>query len=637
MPLDGITAKSLALELNTLLAEARVDKIQQPDRHDVILVLRQDNKNYRLLLSANPSSPRIHLSEETKTNPSQPPMFCMLLRKHLSGSRLMEISTPDYERIFSLRFLTQNELGDRLEKRLIVEIMGRHSNIILVNQEDTIHDAILHIDESVSRVREVMPARPYVLPPAQNKLTPRQVLDEIQSGTDWLGPTVQFRGLEKALLERLQGFSPQLCHEVAVRADIDGRQHIDKLNKIERGRLNRVVMDLMQKICAEAFSPTTYYTHPDALIPIDFHCLNLQSFAYARSENSISEAMDRFYLEKNRQNTLKQKRQHLERLINQALDHAVKKLRIHEKDVADGNKSKRYRHYGDLILAHLHLIKEGDAKLLATDYYDPEQPEVSIDLDPGLSGAQNAQRYFKRYNKAKTKLESGEKLASQDREEIAWLETLQRAMVNAADLDDLQALQQEMQQAGLSKKNMRRLKEEANAGPQPDVSGGQKPGRAGKKKNKVYQQTGPKQKRKKREDSKPLPPRRYTSSDGFQILVGRNNLQNDQLTLKTAQKDDIWLHVQKMPGTHVIIRAEKQAVPDQTLLEAAQIAAWFSRASQEGQPASVAASSKVPVDYCPVSHVKKPGGAKPGMVIYEHYQTLFVSPQDPHALAKSDL
>ncbi len=637
MPLDGITAKCLALELNKQLFEARVDKIQQPERHDILLLLRQENRNVRLLLSANPSSPRLHMSDEIRENPSQPPMFCMLLRKHLSGARLLEVSTPDYERIFNLRFLTQNELGDRMEKRLVVEIMGRHSNIILLNQDNVILDAILHIDESISRVREVMPARPYVLPPAQHKLTPRQVLDKIDQGDEWLGPTVQFKALEKALLERLQGFSPQLCHEAAVRAGIDGRLRIEQLEDADRGRLNRVVMDLMQKIVSENFSPSTYYDHPDAVIPIDFHALSLQSFAFGKSEPSVSIAMDRYYLERNRQNTIKQKRQHLDRLLTQALDHAVKKLRIHEKDIEQGKKSERYRYYGDLILANMHAVEEGADKLLAVDYYDPDQPQIEIPLQPGQSGAQNAQLYFKRYNKAKTRLETGTKLARQDREEIAYLESLKSALVNAADLDDLAALHQEMNQSGLSKKNMRRLKEEANEGPQRDLSGGQKPGKAGKKKNKAYQQPGKQKKRKKREDSKPLPPRKYKSSDGLTILVGRNNLQNDQLTLKTAQKDDIWLHVQKMPGTHVIIRTEKQDVPDQTLLEAAETAAWFSRAGHDGQPAVIASGSKIPVDYCPVSHVKKPSGAKPGMVIYEHYQTLFVTPKDPHALSESDL
>lgn len=630
MPLDGITAKALAAELSRSLSQARVDKIFQPERCDIVLSLRGKDESFRLLLSANPSSPRLHLITENRKNPPQPPMFCMLLRKHLIGARLLELHTPQYERIFILRFQTINELGDKLEKRLIVELMGRHSNIILVNEQDRIHDSILHVDDSISRVREVMPARPYAFPPAQGKLLPRDILAHIDRGEDFWGPSAVRLPLEKALLSRLQGFSPQLCHELAFRAALDGRCKVDALSEAEQGRLRRVLLDLMQKITAEAFRPTTFYERPEATIPLDFHALDLQSFAYRRSENSICAAMERYYLQRMIENTFRQKKNHLQRLIQQQVKHVQKKLQIHEKDQAEGKKRDRYRRHGELILAHVHKIREGDKHLIATDFYDEDQKDVKIPLDPSRSGPQNAQRYFKRYDKAKTRAETGARLAREDRKELQYLETLRRALENAAELDDLAALSQEMRQAGLSRKNIIRQEKELQENAGPDLSGGQKPGKRGKGKR----APGPKKKARAKNE-KPLPPRKYLSSDGLPIWVGRNNLQNDQLTLKTAQKDDLWLHVQKMPGTHVIVRCGKQEVPEQTLLEAAQTAAWFSRASGDGQP-EAGSGHKVPVDYCPVRHVKKPAGSKPGMVIYEGYQTVQVTPQDPSILLKSD-
>lgn len=622
MPLDGVTAKCLAGELSATLSEARVDKIHQPDRHDIFLHLRKNNETFRLLLSANPSAPRLHITLENRDNPAQPPMFCMLLRKYLGGARLLEITTPDYERIFTLRFLTINEVGDRLEKRLIVEIMGRHSNIILVNEENRIHDAILHIDESISRVREVMPARPYSLPPAQNKLTPQQVLDRITEGQSWIAPVAGLKHLDKAVLASIQGFSPQLSRDLVFRTGFDERLQPQQLSPEQMQRLNIVTRLLLEQIISARFAPTTFYERKDAAIPLDFHALPLLDYAYSRQEESVSAAMDRYYLERVRQNIFKQKKQSLQKKVTTLLDHARRKLEIHEKDCAEGEKQEIYRHYGEMILANLHLLQENKETLSAVDYSDPEQKTIDIPLQTNLTGPQNAQRYFRLYNKAKSRLESGRQLAAEDKADIAYLETLRQALATAEDLDDLQAIKEELAGSGFfnrGKKN-RNLDHQVQG---PDISGGQKPGKKKKR------PAGKRRKKEKKQAEKPLPPRSYTSSDGLTILVGRNNYQNDQLTLKTAQKEDIWLHTQKIAGTHVIIRSNKQQVPEQTLLEAAQIAAWFSRATSALGGQEVSTGHKVPVDYCPVSHVRKPKGARPGMVIYDHYQTLLVTPQAP--------
>ena len=650
MPLDGITAKCLAAELNTALAEARLDRITQPDRHEIILLLRKDNKNLRLILSANPAAPRVHLTTEQRENPTEPPMFCMLLRKHLAGARLIDVTTPGYERIFQFRFLTINELGDRLEKRLVVEIMGRHSNIILLNHENRIHDAIQHVDESISRVREVMPARVYVLPPDQKKRTPEETLQLLRNQQSWLDPAAGNKALDKAILESLQGFSPQLCQEVVERSGLDRRLHAVQLDAHQLDRLSKSLESVLTISLAGPFSPTTFYDQPDGLIPIDFHALPLSIYAYSQPETDVSAAMDRFYLERSRQNRLQQKRQSLDKVLHNYLEHAEKKLLIHEQDRLEGENSELYRRYGEMILANLHNWVDGQTTLSAIDYYDAEQATIEIPLETGKTAAQNAQRYFKQYGKAKTKYETGSRLATEDAAEIEWLESVRNNLSSAVDLADIEAVRQELDSSGLTTSRTRfprregdgtgsKRGEKVSATPSWLIDQPGKPGARSKRRQQAAASNlaaNKKAARKKEKQPAALPPRQFTSSDGLTFLVGRNNLQNDQLTLKTAQKDDVWLHVQKIPGTHVIIRANKKTVPDQTLQEAAETAAWFSRANA-AMSTAIAGGHKVAVDYCPVSHVKKPAGARPGMVIYDKYQTLLVAPKDPKDLTKAAL
>ena len=633
MPLDGITANCLAAELNTALSGARLDRIFQPDRHDIILQFRQGGENLRLILSANPSSPRLHLTTEIRENPSEPPMFCMLLRKHLSGSRLVAVSTPGYERIFQFRFATVNELGDQLEKTLVAEIMGRHSNIILLNQNNRIHDAILHIDHAISRVREVMPARIYQLPPAQDKRSPQDILSLIAQGKPWLPEFVSLLSLEKALLATLQGFSPQLCLDLLDTAGLDSRLKPVQMTDEQSAALLAAVSDRMKQILSMDFKPSTFYDSPEAVIPIDFHALQLRNHPWQKSVGSVSRAMDLFYLERSRQNTILQKKQALGKAISNQLDHALKKLEIHDADVKESEKGVQYRLYGDLILANMHLETPDMIELPAVNYYDDAQPVVLIPLQPGLSLARNAQRYFKLYAKARARQENGERLAAEDRQDIAWLESLQNALAMANHPDDLAAIREEIMSSGIAESRS----DKKQKSPIGTPSGQQAyPGRPGSKSRlrKATQSAQKKPKSNKSKQNVPLAPRSYTSSDGLTILVGRNNLQNDHLTLKTAQKDDIWLHVQKMPGTHVIVRANRQPVPEQTVLEAAEIAAWFSKAAaslpqyRDGLVGH-GALQKVAVDYCPAGNVRKPAGARPGMVIYDHYQTLLVTPKEP--------
>jgi len=636
MPLDGITAKCLAGELNKRLADARLDRIHQPDRSDIILQFRRGSENTRLIISANPASPRLHLTSESRENPSEPPMFCMLLRKHLLGARLIDITTPGYERIFQLRFSTVNEIGDRLEKVLIAEIMGRHSNIILVNHENRIHDAIFHIDQSISRVREIMPARLYQLPPIQNKISPDQFLEHLASGRDWLSMVPVTLNLEKALLETLQGFSPQLCRELAYQAEIDSRLKITQLTDGMRAALTAVTHRLINNIIEGRFMPTVFYDSPEAKIPVDFHALPLQDYPWQKNAITVSRAMDLFYLERNRQNSLNQKKQSLAKAISSQLEHTQKKLQIHEADLLESENREQYRLFGELILANMNLEKANMTELSAIDYYQETQPVIQIPLQSNLSLARNAQRYFKLYNKAKIRYETSLRLSEEDRLDIAWLESLSNALAMAQEPDDIAAIREEILSTGL---NQVQQKNDGSLAISAKIkSADLQPGKPGGRNRKFYQAAQSSRKKGTKSQSKKTasPPRLYISSDGLQILVGRNNLQNDQLTLKSAQKDDLWLHVQKMPGTHVIIRTDNQPVPERTLLEAAEIAAWFSKAAAalpqyRDNMIGSGHLQKVAVDYCPVSHVRKPAGARPGMVIYDRYQTLLVSPREPKA------
>jgi predicted ribosome quality control (RQC) complex YloA/Tae2 family protein len=630
MPLDGVSARFLSAELNLVVADARVDRIYQPERHDILLILRCGNQNRRLLLSANPAAPRMHLTDEDRENPGSPPMFCMLLRKHLLGARLIDLTSPGFERLFILRFQTINDLGDPIEKRLIIEIMGRHSNIILLNEDGRIHDAIQHVDESISRVREIMPARPYQLPPQQDKRDPLSLRDDLRQDRPWLSPALAVRPLAGALLASIQGFSPQLCQEVVCRAGIDERLHAGQLDEAGHRQLNQILLSLLDSIARNQYAPTTFHDQPDSLIPLDFHALPLQIYAIRRPAASLSLAMDLFYSERGRQNTLKQKKQVLEREVQNQLDHVIRKLRIHEEDAQAGDTCDQHKRQGELILANLANWQEGSGLIEAVDYYDPDQTVIKIPIDPGLTAAQMAQRCFRRYNRARTRGENGRRLAAEDRAEIEWLESLLHELEQAADLADLPDVRREMEQGGLTGERRQRKNLE-----NPVASFDQHPGKAGSRsrrhRNSLSGKTQPKKKKNtsKTHQEQALPPRRHTSSDGLAILVGRNNLQNDALTLRTAAKDDLWLHVQKMPGSHVIVRAERRPVPDRTIEEAAAIAAWYSRATSAVSKTGDAGLQKVAVDYCPVSHVRKPSGAKPGMVIYDRYQTILVSPGLP--------
>ena len=633
MPLDGISVRFLGQELTTELKDARVDRISQPHRFDIYMQLRQPGITKRLLLSGNPSEPRAHLVERLPQSPAQPPMFCMLLRKHLSGARLQGVETIDYERLLIFRFQTLNEFGDLEEKRLIVEIMGRHSNIILVNNEHRIIDAITHVDDQVSRMREVLPARPYTYPPQQQKTAPDLVLNQVQDNT-WralLTRDIEINGrqpLIRQLLNYIAGVSPQFCESVCARANLDPDQCWSELSDNEQHRLGISLIYWLTMATADTNSQSYLFYMDPKRMPKDFHTLPLEQYNCHRALDSLSHAMEVFYTNREQENHLRQIRQDLLRKLNRHQQHLGKLMSIYRKDIQSSRNYENNKIMGDLIFANLWQIKDGMDEITVDNLYEQPPQPLTIPLNPDRSATYNAQQYYKRYNKNKTKFENATLFAKQTAEDIDYLDTLHTLIINAENAAEIRSLKDEFTRALESRSVSNKTGETGNAD-HSNKKFGKKNQSSNKGKKRKSKQTP-----KSKQLDRPLGPRRYQSSDGLTILVGRNNKQNDQLTLKTAQKDDLWFHLQKAPGTHVIVQSAGRPVPERTIEEAAGITAWFSRSEKKRETAGIGAA--VPVDYCPAGHVRKPKGARPGMVIYDNYSTVFIKPLDPEYLQPSD-
>ncbi|HZW97318.1 MAG TPA: NFACT RNA binding domain-containing protein [Bacillota bacterium] len=648
MALDGITATALCEELDKRLAGARIDKIMQPDRYTIVLTLYNGRKQEQLTISANPSLPAIYLGDPKLANPQIPPSFCMLLRKHLQGGRLISVEIPPYERIFILRFQVLDEFQDYVEKRLIAELINRRTNIVLLNEAGTIHDSIIHVDHSINRIREILPAHPYQLPPSQDKLTPEAWLEQYDAGAYTFPQELSSLHLEKALVALIMGLSPFPAGQIVQGSGLDPRLQLKDLNSSRLDLLSHALAAEMVKIKKREWQPTLYFADADDPYPLDFYALDLPSYLHKVSIDSLVAAMTVYSRSQIDSNRLEQKKQHLRRLLSHELDAAVRKANIHRKDMQEGQDAGKWQHYGELILANLWQYQPGSASLQATDYYDPKQVQIEIPLRKNLSGPANAERYFRRANKAKNKFKIGSRLLAADERDIAWLQSMQTALETSNEIEDTEALNSEFRHYLRRKRQSQnseflRDAEDSQDSAQGRIPSGNKrrkdrsgsslalinnqPGKPGKRKYKPPKPAANKRKAQSKPGEKPLPPRRYLSSDGLLITVGRNNIQNDQLTLRKAAKDDLWLHVKNAPGTHVIVKKDLDDIPGRTIEEAAGIAAWFSR--------KAGSRAKVEVDYCPVRNVKKPKGAHPGYVVYDDYATILSEPLDPAKLKKT--
>ncbi|MCR5383087.1 MAG: NFACT family protein [Saccharofermentans sp.] len=639
MTLDGITCQLLANELNTELEGKRVDKIYMPDRHTVILHIRFTGGYKKLLISIDPGAPRICFAENTLENPSMPPSFCMLLRKYLAGSRIESVKNPGYERIIEITVSKYDELKDRKLYTLTAELMGRFSNLVLINENGRILDSAIHVDFSVSRVREVMPARVYVYPPAQDKLTPEKALEMTRNGELPILETELLRPIAKALVGSILGLSPILASFITDKADIDDRKTLSMLSSEEKNRLNNAVTAFLASVTENTYSPYVFLDVNGE--PEDASIVELKGFAKTKTVSSISEAIDICYQARDSRLVLDKGKDRLNQIIGSALARVIKKREIHEQDLEEGKKADSLKHSGDLILTYKYMIKQGDKSVALTDYTDESQKEIIIPLNPTLDASANAQEYYKRFHKAKRKMELAENYLKEDEMASQYLRSLSAAVNAASSLEDLEAVLDEIKaeisgDPGFKKGSASSKNSNVNKGDPNKMVGVAKSGKASSRAlREAAKRANAGKGNKDKSKEKALPCRRYMTSDGYEILAGRNNIQNDQLTFHTASRRDWWFHVKGLPGTHVILktRPNEDMPSDNAVLEAASLAAFFSKAiileehmtSEDSKPGQL----KAEVDYCPVSHVKKIPGAKPGMVIYEGYYSVLVEAKEP--------
>jgi len=582
MALDGAFLACLRQELLDGLPEARIDKIHQPAREEILIALRYRGGNKKLYLSAGATAPRIHFTDTAPENPAQPPMFCMLLRKRLTGGRLAGIRQDGWERALYLDFDCISELGDPVRLTLAVEIMGRHSNIILIGQDGIIIDAIKRVDPAMSTVRPVLPGLRYELPPA-----PADRIDLSRDSVETMVATVR-RGkdapLSQALLAVSQGLSPLSCREVAYRATGGQDCVVSALTEKEWEKLADCLTRVQQAVLNGERRVPYLLVRPDNS-PLEFSFQPIIQYgleAAGQEMSSFSALLDAFYARRAAAERMKVKSHDLLRVLTTATERVRRKLNNQRQELAASANRETMRLYGDLINANIHLIPSGAAQAELINYYDENCASLSVPLDPALTAAANAQKYYKDYRKAQTAERILTQRIAAGEQEAEYLDSVFDALSRATTTRELEELRLELEEQGY----LRRQK------------GKQKPPPA-------------------------MKPLTFRSDDGFTILVGRNNLENDRLTLRTARGSDIWLHTKNIPGSHVIILTNGQTPPDRTVEQAAILAATHSKA---------ATSVQVPVDYTAVKFVKKPSGAKPGMVIYTDNHTAYVNP-DP-ALAE---
>ena len=578
MPLDALCLSGVVAELKPILTGAKIDKVHQPGRDEMILALRLGRGNGRLLLSASPNHPRLQMTELSRENPDAPPMFCMLLRKHLMGGRILSVEQPHLERIVELRLEVLDELGDRKERRLILEAMGRRANLVLVDDQGRIVDCLRRVDGDMSAQRQLLPGLFYRLPPAMEKADPTAL-----DGGEWLRRVEQAPGESRVdhwLLDTFGGWSPLVCREIAFRAG--GRVDVtfDELGPQGRVRVGEAAEALLKTVRENNFTPTVISVEKR---PKDFTFFPAEQYEEAgecTAYPTFSALMDRFYEQRENQERIRQKGQDLIRSVTNARDRTARKLANQQRELEATQDRERLRQFGDIITSNLHAMERGMATLRAMDFYDPEGGEVEIKLDPLLTPQQNAAKYYKEYNKAKTAEEMLTIQLEKGRRELDYLNSVLENITLAEGERDLQEIRQELADTGYLRRQIK-----------------------GKDKG-------------RRLSPKPM---EFRSTAGLRISVGKNNMQNDLLTCKQAFKSDIWFHTQKIHGSHVILWTGG-AQPDlQSLNEAACLAAWFSQGRESG---------KVPVDYTPVKYVKKPAGARPGMVVYTTYETAWVTPDE---------
>lgn len=602
MALDGVTLKHLVKELAPQLIGARIDKVNQPEKEEIHLLLRTQRQSLRLLLNVSATAARLHLTPENKKNPTTPPMFCMILRKHLEGGKIINFEQIGLERIVLITIQNYNEYGNLAALQLYLEIMGKHSNLILVDPErEIILDGLKRYSHAVSRHREVLPGRVYITPPSQGKYDP---ISEEETFNSILFQEEISSKLTDLLVKRFAGVSPELAREIIIRAGLSERMQVEQCGDIDISRVFQGYLALANPDAFPKIEPCLYFQGGGSLkngLPAAFTFVPFQQYQGLAIEtfSNLNDAIERFYRMKANNNNLEAKRGSLRKIVAEHLQHMTKKLGIYEGTIENAEKSFKYQRWGELITANLYRIKPGMKEIIVEDYNEETLPKITIPLDPQLSGIDNSQRYYRLYNKAKVTIQKTEPLKSATLNEVNYLESVLLSLDNASTPLELEEVHKELiDQEYLSGKNVHKNIE--------------------KKKGKfAYKKDTKKKQGNKPEDPQP---KTYFSSTGRIIFVGKNNRQNDWLTLKRGRPQDLWLHVKNIPGSHVLIPLEEgEEFPDDTTLEeAAALAIHFSQARN---------STLVPVDYTHVKNIKKPNAAKPGMVIYETNWTLYLTPK----------
>lgn len=559
MAFDGITVAALVQELRDNLTGGRIAKIAQPEPDELLLTIKTPTGQRKLYISASASLPLIYLTDENKLSPMTAPNFCMLLRKHIGNGRITSISQPKLERIISLHIEHLNELGDLCEKKLIIEIMGKHSNIIFCDDKDMILDSIKHVSAQMSSVREVLPGRTYFIPDTMEKSDPLSVnekkfLDTLKEKPVPLG---------KAIYTSFTGISPVIAEDICFLADLDSQLPASELDEDTFLHLFRQFSYYMDDIRGCHFHPCIYY---DGTSPKDFGAVALSHFSnYTKQEfTSISEVLITYYATKNTLTRIRQKSADLRHVVQTALERNRKKYDLQKKQLRDTENREKYKVYGELIHTYGYNLAPNSRELTALNYYTNE--EITIPLDPTLTPAENAQKYFNKYNKQKRTFEALTELIQETADDIHYLESISNSLDIALTEADLIQIKEELMQTGYVRRKYTKKKEKIT--------------------------------------SRPM---HYISSDGYHMYVGKNNLQNEELTFSFANGNDWWFHAKGAPGSHVIVKTGGDELPDRTFEEAGRLAAYYSK--NRG-------SDKVEIDYVEKKHVKKPNGSKPGFVVY---------------------
>ena len=580
MPFDGLVINSIASELKEILLNKKIEKIYQPEDDEILIKFR--NVNNKLLVSVNSSFPHVSLTNLQKKNPLNPPMFCMLLRKHLHGGKIVDVYQIEFERILVLSIESYDELGNISIKKLIIEIMGKHSNAILIDDNDNnIIDSIKRIPLNISRQRQILPGLKYEFPPSQDKIN--VFTANYNTFVTQLNTVANDTKIFKALYKSFQGISPIIAKEICFSANVDLDKPITSLSDKNFKDLWNVFENILYKINNKEYFPNIIFDTKDNKT-IDFSSIKLsiyenELFSYM-SFDSISSTINKFYLEKDKYNRIKQKSTDIVKIINTRLERMYNKLQKQKEELLTAEGADKYKLYGELILSNMHKIQKGMKEVTVQNYYEDHMPEITITLDSRLTPSENSQKYYKRYNKYKS---AQDKISNQIKETCSEIQYLQNVSTNIENTDDINNID-EIKQELIEQKYIRKRK-------------------ISKQKEKALK-------------SKPY---KYVTNNNFTILAGKNNKQNDYLTLKTASKKDIWFHTKDIPGSHVIIKTDGKQVPEETIMTAALIAAYHSKGRRSGN---------VPVDYTYVKFVKKPSGAKPGMVIYENFKTIYVTPYE---------